>query len=125
MTSGVRYPWMREELLEYIKGLSDIEYQRRVWVSGLGGGGKRHDELDYAVHFLFDDTRLAKDPLSTVGWILMSEAEVAPVSKLISRIDEIFEKYGTGLTDEEYIALPEWGSVVLAAKEALTALRQC
>ncbi|MES2321042.1 MAG: hypothetical protein V4633_02140 [Pseudomonadota bacterium] len=120
----VTYPEMRKELVEYLQGLADIEYQKRVWISGDSDGTVIHDEFDYAVHFLFDDTALAHDAHSTIGWILQDASEALLIVALTKSIDGVFEKYGTGLSDAQYIELPEWQSVVAAAEAALLSISE-
>ncbi|MCY1293130.1 hypothetical protein D9M70_423780 [compost metagenome] len=108
---------MREELIDYLQCLSDKDCQQRAWVEHtLSEGG--YDELDYAVHFLFDDTALATDPVSTVGWILLNEVEAGLIEKVTTSLNVIFEKYGLELDDKDYIATKEWGSVLISAEAA-------
>lgn len=114
----VKYPEMRTELIEHLKALSNTDYQQRVWVLGESDGATVHDEFDYAVHYLYDDTRLAKDPASTIGSILRSAEEADKVSKLVEVIEVIFRQYGKKLSDAEYIQFPEWAAVLKAAKDA-------
>lgn len=114
----VKYPEMRKELEEHLRALADPVYQRRMWVEGKADGSVRHDEFDYAVHFLYDDTQLASDAQSTVGWILKDASEAEHIAALVQSIDVLFARYGTKLSDAEYIELPEWRAVVLAAKAA-------
>lgn len=121
----VKYHEMRKELEEHLRALADPAYQRRVWVDGQTDGAVQHDEFDYAVHFLYDDTQLASDAHSTVGWILKSASEAECIAALVKSIDVVFERYGTKLSDAEYIELPEWRSVVLAAEAAVASLAQC
>jgi len=109
---------MRAELLAYLQGLSDPDYQRRVWVGGEMSNGVQHDEFDYAVHFLYDDTKLADDPQSMIGWILRDAEEAEAIALLIGLIEDVFEKHGVELSDAQYISLPEWNSIVGAAKTA-------
>lgn len=118
----VKYPEMRKELEEHLRALADPGYQRRVWVDGKAEGAVQHDELDYAVHLLFDDTQLASDAHSTVGWILNDASEAECITALVRSIDDVFERYGTKLSDAEYIELPEWRSVVRAAEAAAASL---
>jgi hypothetical protein len=120
----VKYPEMRKELEEHLRALSDPAYQRRVWVDGQTDDAAQHDEFDYAVHFLYDDTQLASDAHSTVGWILKSASEAECIAALVNSINVVFERYGTKLSDAEYIELPEWRSVVLAAEAAAASLAQ-
>ncbi|WP_395345915.1 hypothetical protein [Variovorax sp. UC122_21] len=91
----VKYPEMRKELEEHVRALADPAYQRRVWVEGKAEGSVRHDEFDYAVHFLYDDTKLASDAPSTVGWILKDASEAEHIAALVRSIDVVFAKYGT------------------------------
>lgn len=120
----VTYPNMRKELLENLQSLADLEYQKRVWVNSEPDGSVVHDEFDYAVHFLYDDTALADDVRSTIGWILRDDSEAQFIEALTICIDGVFEKYGTELSDAQYITLPEWQSVVAAAKAALVVISE-
>ncbi len=114
---------MRAELIQHLKALADLEYQRRVWLMQ-ASPTPQHDEFDYAVHFLYDDTRLAVDARSTIGWILRSETEAEAISKVVASLEAIFQKYGTELSDEDYIHLPEWASVLETAAAALSELQR-
>lgn len=114
----MKYPEMRKELLDYLFGLSDSQYQRDCWVNRMCPGGVVHDELDYAIHFLFDDTKLAEDSESLIGVILKDKKEAYLVASVCEKIQYIFDKYGYDMSDEAYISLPEWKCVLQAAKEA-------
>lgn len=115
--SQVKYPEMREELIDYIHGLGDEKYQYQAWVEDNRPSGG-HDELDYAIHFLYDDTDLADDPESMIGWVLTGKDESDVIASLVSALNAVFDKYGTELADKEYIAKKEWVSVIDAAKKA-------
>lgn len=115
--SQLKYLGMREELISYLQGLSDRDYQYKAWVEGNRPNGG-HDELDYTIHFLYDDTELASDSASMIGWILLSSDEAHAISNVIKALDIIFNKYGLNLTDKEYIEKDEWGNVVEMAKIA-------
>jgi hypothetical protein len=73
---------------------------------------------------LYDDTQLATDPFATIDWILCDKDEAEQIVALVKTINAIFQKYGTGLSDAEYISLPEWDSVVREAKTTLNKLPQ-
>lgn len=122
--SRIKYPAMRKELAGYLQSLSDLDYQRRIWVEGGSEGSIQHDEFDYAVHFLYDDTQLARDPRATIGWILRNVSEADRIETLVAAIEHIFQSYGTELSDAQYIDLPEWCSVVDAAQKALAAISE-
>jgi len=114
---------MRGELIEYLKGLSDPDYQRECWVKKNFPPGIEYDCFDNAVHFLFDDTRLASDPSSMIGMILEDEHEVRLVYNVCQKIDDVFDRHGLDLTDEQYINCAEWAAVVNAAEQAFAAMR--
>jgi len=118
----MQYPNMREELIEYLSGLSDREYQMNCWVNQKCPEGIEKDTFDLAVHFLFDDTELAKSPEETIGIFLKDKEEAQSIKSLCDEIDRIFEKYSTELTDKEYIDCPEWNNVLNLAKTAYDAL---
>ena len=113
------YPNMRSELIDHLSALADPEYQERVWVKHQPAPGIEYDEFDYVVHFLFDDTSLATDPESCIGWYLTNEREVVAVRIVVNSINVLFDKCGKCLKDSEYLAKPEWLDVVAAAKTAL------
>lgn len=105
-------PTMREELIWYVTVLSDKDFQRRRWVE-IGDNA-----FDFSVHFLFDDTQLASNPELYIGYILKDEEEAEAVQELCQAIDDIFDEYGTNLSDATYISLPEWTHVIEAARRA-------
>jgi hypothetical protein len=113
----LKHPWMRLQLISCLESLKDKGYQIAAWVNqGLPEG--KADWLDISVHFLFDDTQLAENPISCIGWFLKNEDEAELIGKLCRELDEIFNKYGTELTDAEYISLQEWDRVLVAADKA-------
>ena len=98
--------------------MSDVEFQRKAWVNGEYPPRVQLDNSDLVINFLFDDTQLAEDPESTIGWFLKNEEQARAVKRVADPIDKILDD-NDDLTDEEYIALPEWEGVVKAAQEAL------
>lgn len=116
--SELKYPQMRDELIDYLHALADKGYQYLAWVEDKRPQGG-HDELDYTIHFLYDDTDLANDPSSLISWILRGDEEAYAISVLIEAIDYLFEQYGTDLKDKEYLEKHEWNKVVGSAKMAI------
>lgn len=108
---------MRDELIEYLQGLSDKEYQIKYWVN-LDCPEGVEDSFDLAVHFLFDDTSLSSNPEKTIGVFLKDEKEANSIKVLCDEINAILDKYGTKLPDKEYINCPEWNNVLKLAKIA-------
>ena len=115
----VKYPKMREELLETLRSLADIEYQHKVWVDSDYPPGIEGDCFDEAVHFLYDDTVLAENPDAAIGVIIEDEKEARLMEAVCQAIDLVLEALGTEVSDEEYIKSSEWTSVVEAASRAL------
>lgn len=115
----MQYPEMREELVGYLKALADPDYQREAWLAKKFPPGIQYDCLDFAIHFIYDDTELAADPESLVGVILKDQAEVDAIKMVTTRLDKMFEKLGVELTDLEYLQSPYWEEVVVSAQEAL------
>ncbi|WP_426993450.1 SCO4402 family protein [Methylomonas sp. CM2] len=114
----MKYLNLRNELIFYLKGLSDAEYQRSCWINHDYQCGIEYDEFDLAVHFLFDDTTLSSESESWIGLCLKNKEEAFKVKRVCDAIEVIFEKYGTLLSDREYVALPEWEIVLSAAMDA-------
>jgi len=118
----VKYPSMRAELVEYLRGLSDRDYQQSAWVEHNYPPPVKYDDLDMAIHFLFDDTNLSDDAEDSIGWFLYDESEAGLVSAVTRALDAVFDKYGLGESDEFYIHTKEWDAVLTAARAAHSAL---
>lgn len=54
---------------------------------------------------------------------MASAEEAAEISKLVEAIETVLQRYGTKLSDAEYIQLPEWTAVLKAAKDAGNLIR--
>ena len=119
--SELKFRSMREELISYLSGLSDLEYQYQAWVER-SSPGLDYDELNYTVHFLCDDTWLAENASNWIGLVLRDEIEARSVENVVSALDLVFDKYGTELSDKEYLEKKEWLWVVNASKDALSIL---
>ncbi len=118
----IKYPSMRTELRGYLDPLSDAAYQKKVWLRGEPHGSVVHDNFGNAVHFLFDDTELSSEPHAAIGDILRNASEADQVAAVVAALEVIFDRYGTEMSDAEYIALPEWQQVLKAAASALAAI---
>ncbi len=121
--SELEFPSMRNELIDYLRGLSDRNHQHRVWVDEPHHENIDHENLDYAIHFLYDDTELAENPHETIGFILRDAKEAELVKSLVASLDRIFSKYGLDLDDSDYIKLPEWDDVIECAKTTLQVIQ--
>ena len=114
----MKFPWMREELVETLRALSDKKYQQLAWVEKKFPQGIEFDEFDCAVHFLFDDTCLAEDPEGLIGYCLLNQKEATWVRYVTDSIDKLLSELGNELTDLEYISSPQWERVLKTSAEA-------
>ncbi len=119
----MKFPDMRSELIDYLSGLSNKDYQDSCWVKKRCPEGVENDELDYAVHFLFDDTCLSESPEDLIGILLKNEDEAHAIKTVCSAIDDLFLKYGCDKSDKEYINYPEWNNVVISACKAISIIK--
>jgi len=120
--SELKYPSMRDELISYLEGLSDPSYQYKAWVERTSPE-LSYDELNYTVHFLYDDTQLANDPDAWIGLVLKNKDEAQALKGVGNAIENVFEIYGLDLSDSEYLGKKEWACVVEASRHALRVIR--
>lgn len=113
----IKYAKMREEFIGHVNALSDKQYQENSWVNSVTNEDVIHDEMDYAIHFIYDDTCLADDPMRAIGWFLVDESEANCSRELIAALNTVFDKYGTKEDDAFYINSPEWELVLNCAKK--------
>jgi hypothetical protein len=118
----LKLPVMRSQLISCLESLSDRGYQERVWGKYSPNPPVTYDGFDTSIHFIFDDMSLNKDAISAVGEILIDANEVSALTAVTRAIETLFDKYGTRLTDAEYLARPEWEHVLATAKAALRLL---
>jgi hypothetical protein len=112
-----RFPEIRATLIHVLDELGDPAFQLKEWVEH--SSGNAWQSFDEVVHFLFDDTDLASDPSSALGYYLANEREVSAVQAVVSAVDRVLKKYGMSRTDLEYLSSPEWAEVVHSARVAL------
>lgn len=114
---------MRRSLIEALQALSDLEYQRRVWVERNYPQPGFYDDLTHNVKVLYDDTLVAEDPRAQIGVTLESEAEAAAIEGLTAVLDPLLDSSPTELEDAQVISRPEWSAVVRAAQAAVGIIR--
>jgi len=113
----VKFPYMRMELISYVNGLSDKNYQYNEWVLHKGESCA-YDEFNYAVHFFYDDTNISENSDEYIGLIFINKEEADSIRNIVKKINIVFDKYGLFLNDKEYIKKPEWDNVISAAQKA-------
>ena len=79
--------------------------------------------LDYAIHFLFDDTSLADEPEKLIGYILANQKEVELIRGVTAALDKLLFELGTDKSDAEYLCSPGWNEVIEAAKKAYEGIK--
>jgi hypothetical protein len=124
MTTNVRFPQMREHLELALAALSDVDFQRRVWVDGhIDPRDKWHHNFDEGIHTICDDLRFDIDPLGSIGNWTRDAGEAAAVATVAQAIDDLLERYGLELSDADYMRAPEWPRTTQLAGAALQTLR--
>lgn len=119
---SVLFPYMRLNVIEALRQLSDFDYQQKHWIGGSVPSSRLSLRFADAVHWLFDDTALIDDPESCVGDILKNDAELRAVLEAMRAVEVIYHIYGYNLIDIEYTQKPKWAAVVVAAQEAFVLL---
>jgi hypothetical protein len=116
----LRYPWLRTELLAYLKELSDPLYQKVNWFS------PRPDKIigiSPLIDFIFDSQNLEKEPERAVGLYLFEDevptvkAAAAAFSTVVDDLDNICDSSGA-------ISHPGWPKVIEAAQVAVVILEK-
>ncbi len=121
-TPTLKYPSMRDELLETLQSLADLDYQRKIWVNKEFPHENFYDDFDNTFRFI-DDMSLMTDPESAIGIFLKDENEVQMIKAVMVALDRVFEALGMKATDEEYISCPEWSEVLKTASQAWQAMK--
>jgi hypothetical protein len=116
--TGVRFPQIRQGLVDALAVLADPEYQRRVWLEHQSDERGSCYTWDMAVHALFDDSGLV-DPGFEVDGVFRSDEEDAAVRAVMDAIDEVFAEVGTTEAPiQEIVRSSAWQQVVERARQA-------
>lgn len=112
-------PARRTELIAILRELADPALQKRLWVER--ADFPNVSGIDQVFHFFFDDTDLARDPLSEVGTFLKNENEAECIKLLCNALDAMLVRLGD-VSSEAFLNDPSWSSVVGLAKSTLECL---
>ena len=93
-----------------------------MWLGRTPAPGGGVDDLDLAVHVLFDDSRVLEDSEEVVGQVLRSPDEARAARALADVLGPLIDELGE-VGDEVYLASPRWQAVVTAARDMLEAMR--
>jgi hypothetical protein len=111
----VQMPWLRAQLVEWLRRLSSRKWQENNWLPTAQAGVAFDDALDF-----FDDTGVLDEPSERIGFILLNEREAVALEELNRVLDGAIS--GRGMSDEEIIHSTDWPDVVAAAQRALVVL---
>lgn len=104
--------------LENIAGISDKQYQERVWVRA---EGPECDDIDDSVGYFFDDGDPILEKYKEYG---INDNQYEILMKLSKKLWDFSRAYGVHYpykSTEKLISMPEWQEIRELAKEVLQA----
>lgn len=75
-----------------------------------------YHNMDFVIHFFFDDTCLAEDPFAAMGELVHSYDEALAIRLLVKALDKLLDRYKEPSYDWQYVAMREWDEVRRCAK---------
>jgi hypothetical protein len=121
LMAEVEVPRMRRDVMDSLAVLGDREYQQRAWVRKEGFKLGQHDDFDYHVHVLYDDTEVLRDPAAAIGTVLLPGDEVNRLEALAELLDRLLDELGD-VAGTAYLNHQRWPDVVRLAGLALAAM---
>ncbi len=130
----LKFPELRERLLENLRSLADAKDQRQVSliqenVNHLKIPSEIEEKhcnfnvhfiyFEFAFDFVYDDTSLVENPKGAIGLFLKNEREAQAIEAVLHAIERVFQATGIGVADQEYINSPEWTNVLETVFHAL------
>jgi len=104
-----------EVFLETIESISDIEYQKRVWIRG---EGPECDDFDETACFFLEDS----DPiLENYKDFNITDSQYSLLKKLADAFENFSDTIGEDYLPQDFLSFPEWEKIVEMAKEVLQA----
>lgn len=97
-------------LLETIRDISDIEYQKRIWILG---EGPEEDSFDDVVNYFLDE---ADGILESYKNFSITDNQYRILKKFRDRFEEFSDNNDS---PEEFIDTPEWEKITEMAKKIL------
>jgi hypothetical protein len=111
---SLRFPWVRTELIDHLRYL--------IAPKSYADKDPHFTGVDYAMHFILDDSVLGEDPSSSIGYVLRSNEEAQSVAQLADAMVKLLDRYGKHAEDRALASSPEWASVAKASKSLLELL---
>jgi hypothetical protein len=121
--SKLAYPQMRANIFDAIEALADTALQWRAWVGGDVRPVGECPNFENAIHWLFDDSGFDGGTDASVGFTLYDSDEARAIDEVMNNVDRLLKKYGTHLSDNDYVGTPEWPAIVSAASRCAKLFR--
>ncbi len=103
-----------ESFLETIAGISDKEYQKRVWIQGKGP--ECDDFTETTCHFFEECDSILENPKE----FKINKKQYNLLIKLKDKFNKFIKEPRAGYLPQEFIDTPEWEKIVNFAKDVLT-----
>ena len=100
-------------LLETVEGISDKEYQKRIWI--LGEGPECDDFTETTCHF-FEEGDGILEKYTEFG---INNRQYELLVKLWDQFDQFVKGPRSGYLPEEFIDTPEWAGIMNLARDVL------
>ena len=114
MSSSVRYPNMRVEVVDALASLADPVLQANVW-GRYEAGSDFYEDLTININILYD-CHVFPSPMEAVGVVIHDE-EVESLAQLWRVFDPLIKRLGNA-PDSAYLSDPDWPRVIAAASAA-------
>lgn len=121
MSTLIRFPEMRLQVIAALRSLSDVQHQQARW-GRVEEGVNYYDDFSLNVHVLYDDCAVLPEPEAAVGSTIHSE-EVEALAELQLILGPMLDDLGDA-ADEVYTTDPRWPAVVRAAGQALVVMKR-
>jgi len=110
----VQWPWQRQDVLEALRALGDLDYQDQYWRSGKGC-----PDLTAAVHWLIDDTFIDQQGArALIPHLFLDQREADLVQTAVDALLYVLDALGPVAPDNAYLDHPGWVDVLRAASAA-------
>lgn len=111
----IKHPALRNNLMVDLKGLYESGTATHVDLRQV------ESDLDFVIHFFYDDTSLSEDASKAVGWFLRSEEEAVRIREIVSAMDAFFAEFGMYLKDKHVLEDERWLDLMSAISRYLAA----
>lgn len=103
------------EFLNYISGISDKNYQRRIWIRG---EGPECDDFDETTNYFLP---IGEEIINEYKHFWITDKQYVLLKKLWKKFDEFCDSDISLELPQDFIDTPEWTRITIMAKEVLIA----